>query len=63
MESLCYQFLDIVEAYNSPEQVFDMINNFCSGCSDAVENVPNLRSYASTHFSLFYRFCIYVNLT
>lgn len=43
MDSLFYQFLDIVEAFSSQEQVFDMINSFVNGCGDALEITGNLR--------------------
>ncbi len=36
-DALFYQFLDIVEAFNSPEQVFDMIISFVNGCTDSSE--------------------------
>lgn len=36
-DSLLYQFLDIIEAFSSPDQVFDMISSFVSGCTDAAE--------------------------
>lgn len=44
IDSLLYQFLDIVEAFNSSEQVFDMINSFVNSCSDFVDSSSNLRS-------------------
>ncbi|XP_065218253.1 nuclear pore complex protein Nup107 [Planococcus citri] len=44
VESLCRQFLEIVEVYNSREQVFDMMSTFFNTCSDFAQCSANLRS-------------------